>query len=164
MVSRRFAACGRPETEALARTDAQIRDELLAAFDRDPRLETARIAAEVNNGVVTLTGTVLGQNQLVAVEDLTARVGGIRGVANYLVPLAEFTGNSTAPEPARDRVGRGARILYRLLVVWTLSAMFALVGWILIAFGLTGLTDGMVAVVFVTVFAVGGIAALLSEL
>lgn len=72
------------------RTDADIQEDVLAELDFDPRIEATDVGVRVQDGVVTLFGTVDTYAQRVAAEECAHRVRGVRAVANELEvkPLA----------------------------------------------------------------------------
>ncbi len=72
------------DTRAL-KTDAQIRRDTLDELERHWRFKPAEIGVEVDNGVVTLTGTVTSYAKLLAAADVASSIAGVRGVANELV-------------------------------------------------------------------------------
>lgn len=69
----------------LDRTDLQVQEEIAAQVSWDPRFEPAEIGVEVDQGVVTLRGTVSSYQKLVAAGELAAGVRGVKAVANELV-------------------------------------------------------------------------------
>lgn len=71
-------------TTSIFKTDAQIRQDTLDELERDWRFKPAEIGVEVDQGVVTLTGTVSSYTKLLAAGDITADIAGVRGVANEL--------------------------------------------------------------------------------
>ena len=74
-----------------AKTDAQIRDDVIEEIERDPRFEPAEFGVEVDNGIVTLDGTVSSYEKVLLAADTAATIAGVRGVANELVVRARGT-------------------------------------------------------------------------
>jgi osmotically-inducible protein OsmY len=64
--------------------DARLTAEVLAALRRDTYLRPLQMQVAVDNGTVTLTGSVDSQINRRAAEDAARRVVGIRDVRNYL--------------------------------------------------------------------------------
>jgi len=75
-----------------ARTDLAIHEQIVAELDWDARFDPAEIGIEVDDGVVTLRGTVSSYSKLRAAIDLVARTVGVRAVVDRLVvrsPMAQ---------------------------------------------------------------------------
>jgi len=68
-----------------ARTDAQIQKDVIAELAWDTRVEPSEVGVEVDNSVVTLTGTVSSWAKKLAAEEAAHRVAGVLDVANDLV-------------------------------------------------------------------------------
>jgi len=65
------------------RTDEAIRDDVLDELEWDPAIpEPSQIGVAVENGVVTLTGTVSSYAIKRAAEEAARRVEGVRAIAN----------------------------------------------------------------------------------
>lgn len=85
------------------RTDASIRDAVLAELKWDPKLTAAAdIAVAVKDGVVTLSGFVRSYYEKDEAEKAAKRVYGVKGVANDIEVKSAWT--RTDPEIARDAV------------------------------------------------------------
>lgn len=85
------------------RTDASIRESVLAELKWDPKLTaTDDIAVAVKDGVVTLSGFVRSYFEKDAAEKAVKRVYGVKGVANNIEVKSAWT--KTDPEIARDAV------------------------------------------------------------
>ncbi len=69
---------------AVFKTDAQLREDVMEEIERDWRFKPAEIGVEVDQGVVTLTGTVSSYTKLMAAADIAAEIAGTKGVANEL--------------------------------------------------------------------------------
>lgn len=61
-----------------AMSDKQLQQDILDVFQWDPRVETAGISVNVENGVVTLTGAVGTDEERVAAAEDIAHVAGVR--------------------------------------------------------------------------------------
>ncbi len=72
-------------TSILDRSDPQLQEEIAAELAWDPRFDPAEIGVEVDQGVVTLRGTVATYQKLVAAGEIAADVRGVKAVANDLV-------------------------------------------------------------------------------
>ena len=66
------------------KTDKQIQLDVLAELDRDFRFRPAEIGVEVDQGVVTLTGTVSSYLKIGQAAELATAVSGVRDIANKL--------------------------------------------------------------------------------
>jgi osmotically-inducible protein OsmY len=64
------------------KTDVEIQREVLEELAWDTRVECTDVGVEVNNGVVTLTGTVSSWAKKLAAEEAAHRVAGVLDVAN----------------------------------------------------------------------------------
>jgi osmotically-inducible protein OsmY len=67
------------------KSDAQIRRDTLDELERHWRFKPAEIGVEVDDGVITLTGTVTSYAKLLAAADVASTIAGVKGVANELV-------------------------------------------------------------------------------
>lgn len=67
------------------RTDLQLQEEVATEIGWDPRFTAGEVGVEVDQGVVTLRGTVSSYQKLIAAADLAAGVAGVKAVANDLV-------------------------------------------------------------------------------
>lgn len=66
------------------KSDAQLQQDVLDELERDWRFKPAEIGVEVDQGIVTLSGTVSSYTKLVAAADIAAEIAGVKGVANEL--------------------------------------------------------------------------------
>jgi osmotically-inducible protein OsmY len=66
----------------VTRTDIDIQRDVLAELKWDPEVEPTDVGVEVDDGVVTLTGTVDSYMKRWAAERAALRVAGVRAVAN----------------------------------------------------------------------------------
>ena len=64
--------------------DGQIRDRLSEAVDRDTSLKDRNIDFDVNNGVVTVKGTVRSQAEKNRVDEIVKNAAGVKDFANGL--------------------------------------------------------------------------------
>jgi len=67
-----------------SRVDAAIQRNVLEEFDWDPQIEPAEVGVQVDDGVVTLTGSVDSYVKKLAAERAAQRVDGVRAVADDL--------------------------------------------------------------------------------
>jgi osmotically-inducible protein OsmY len=63
-------------------TDVEIQQDVMDEIDWDPEVEVTDVGVEVDDGVVTLTGTVESYARRWAAEHAALRVTGVRAVAN----------------------------------------------------------------------------------
>src|SRR5258706_7261772 len=89
-------------TSTPIRTDAAIRESVLAELQWDPKITSSDIALAVKDGVVTLSGYVSSYWEKDAAEKAVKRVYGVRGVANDL--QVKLLSTRTDPEITRDAV------------------------------------------------------------
>lgn len=68
----------------LSSLNERLRDDVLAEIDQDPKVNAARVGVAVDDGVVTLTGTVSSLAQKWAVEDAVKRVKGVHAIAEEI--------------------------------------------------------------------------------
>jgi osmotically-inducible protein OsmY len=81
--SRPGFGCGAiAERRDATRTDAELQRAVLAELAWDPRVEETEVGVEVDQGVVTLTGTVSSYMKRLAAQEAAHRVAGVRDVAN----------------------------------------------------------------------------------
>jgi osmotically-inducible protein OsmY len=66
----------------VSKTDAEIHKDVISELTWDPRVEETEVGVEVDQGVVTLTGTVGSWAKRRAAEDAAHRVFGVLDVAN----------------------------------------------------------------------------------
>jgi osmotically-inducible protein OsmY len=64
----------------VARTDADMRQDVLSALRADPVIATAPVTATVHDGIVSLHGHVWNRNEKIAATAAAASVAGVRGV------------------------------------------------------------------------------------
>jgi osmotically-inducible protein OsmY len=64
------------------KTDVEIQRDVMDELDWDPEIEVTDVGVEVDDGVVTLTGTVRQYATKMAAERAAFRVAGVRAVAN----------------------------------------------------------------------------------
>ncbi len=83
------------------RTDEEIQRDVLAELDWDPEVEVTDVGVEVDDGVVTLTGTVDSFLKKWAAERAALRVEGVRAVVNHLEVVPRGVGVRTDTDIAR---------------------------------------------------------------
>jgi osmotically-inducible protein OsmY len=69
----------------MTRSDVEIQQDVLAELKWDPEVEPTEVGVEVDDGVVTLTGTVDSYWKKWAAERAAMRVDGVRAVANDII-------------------------------------------------------------------------------
>ncbi|MBF8298966.1 MAG: hypothetical protein HW397_15 [Dehalococcoidia bacterium] len=69
-------------TRIHAKTDSQIKTEVLDELKWDPRIDETDVGVEVDKGVVTLTGTVKSYGKRLAAQEAAHQVAGVLDVAN----------------------------------------------------------------------------------
>lgn len=68
------------ETDA----DKRIRQDVDAVIARDPALKDRPISVSIDNGDITVTGTVRTETERQKINELAMHVGGVKSVANAL--------------------------------------------------------------------------------
>lgn len=86
---------------AARKTDAQIQQDVLRELRWDPRVDETDVGVEVDDGVVTLSGTVDNWARKYAATEAAHRVRGVLDVANDVVVKAPGTGAPTDTDIAR---------------------------------------------------------------
>lgn len=76
---------------AVVRSDLDIHAQIVAELDWDERFHPGEIGVEVDDGVVTLRGTVSSYAKLRGATDLVSRIAGVRAVVDRLVVRAPLT-------------------------------------------------------------------------
>jgi osmotically-inducible protein OsmY len=66
------------------KSDSQIQQDVLQELRWDPRVEETEVGVEVDNGAVTLSGTVSSWAKRVAAQEAAHRVAGVLDVANNI--------------------------------------------------------------------------------
>lgn len=92
------------------RTDKQIQLDVLAEIDRDWRFKHAELGVEVDDGIVTLLGTVSSYVKVAEAARIASGIAGVRAVANKLTV-------QVAPDLALDDTGIAKRV--RSALEWT---------------------------------------------
>lgn len=89
------------------RTDAEIQQDVLDEIDWDPEVEVTDVGVEVDDGVVTLTGTVDTFSVKWAAGRAALRVAEVRAVANDIEvrPARTDTDIARAVADALERAG-----------------------------------------------------------
>ena len=66
------------------RSDDRVREEICDCMTDDPMLDASEIVVVVNNGEVTLSGSVTSRDQKRRAEDVAERISGVKDVTNQL--------------------------------------------------------------------------------
>src|SRR5690349_10847410 len=66
------------------KNDIQLRDDIEAELDWDPRFDARDIGIAVKNGVVTLTGHVKSYAERIAAQEAAQTISGVKAIANDL--------------------------------------------------------------------------------
>jgi osmotically-inducible protein OsmY len=66
------------------RSDERIREEVCEVLARHPRIDATEIEVDVNDGEVTLTGTVIEKSMKRMAADIVDDVPGVRDVFNHI--------------------------------------------------------------------------------
>lgn len=74
-------------TKSNTRADEQIAEDVQRALRLDNDVPDERIRVEVNDGMITLEGSVDQSVQKEAAQDAANKVLGVRGVSNRIVVL-----------------------------------------------------------------------------
>jgi osmotically-inducible protein OsmY len=83
------------------KTDAEIQQDVIQELKWDSRVEETEVGVEVDNGVVTLTGTVTSWAKRVAAQEAAHRVFGVLDVANDIAVQVPGTLARTDTEVAQ---------------------------------------------------------------
>jgi osmotically-inducible protein OsmY len=84
----------------LKKTDSEVQQEVLRELKWDTRIDETDVGVEIDDGIVTLTGTVSSWGKRVAAEEAAHRVRGVLDVANDIVVKIPGTGARTDTEIA----------------------------------------------------------------
>lgn len=90
-------------TETDRKTDRQIQLDVLAEIDRDWRFKHAELGVEVDDGIVTLLGTVSSYVKVAEAARIASGIPGVRAVANKLTV-------QVSPDLAIDDTGVAKRV------------------------------------------------------
>lgn len=85
-------------------SDEDIQQRVLQELRWDPRVEPTDVGVEVDNGVVTLTGTVESYAMKMAAEEAAKRVYGVKAVANDIQVKLPFERTRTDTDIAAAAV------------------------------------------------------------
>jgi osmotically-inducible protein OsmY len=83
------------------KTDVEIQRDVMDEIDWDPEVEVTDVGVEVDDGVVTLTGTVDHYATKLAAERAAFRVEGVRAVANDVAIHARWGDERTDTDVAK---------------------------------------------------------------
>lgn len=86
----------------IMKTDAEIQQDVLDELDWDPEIEVTDVGVEVDDGVVTLTGTVDMYTTKLTAERAAFRVAGVRAVANDIRIQPTWSGERTDTQIAQS--------------------------------------------------------------
>jgi osmotically-inducible protein OsmY len=92
----------RPFGEARVKTDSQVKKDVAAELKWNPAIDATKIGVEVTNGIVTLSGTVGTYAEKWAVEKVTQRVVGVKGLAVEIEVAVDNSGLRTDVDIARS--------------------------------------------------------------
>jgi hypothetical protein len=97
------------------RSDDRIEEDINEQLTRHPEIDATEIEVNVNNGEVTLTGTVDDRYDKRLAEDIAESVSGVRDVHNQIRVSSGATGATGEREVARtaEREGRGRETTQR---------------------------------------------------
>jgi osmotically-inducible protein OsmY len=83
------------------KTDAEVQQDVIRELKWDSRVDETDVGVEVDNGIITLTGTVSSWGKRIAAEEAAHRVRGVLDVANDIVVKVPGTGGRTDTEVAQ---------------------------------------------------------------
>jgi osmotically-inducible protein OsmY len=83
------------------KTDKQVQQDVLRELKWDPRVDETDVVVEVDNGIVTLTGSVGSYAQRMAAQKAVHRVAGVLDVANDIQVLVPGSHARTDTEIAQ---------------------------------------------------------------
>ena len=92
------------------KTDRQIQLDVLAEIARDVRFHPTEIGVEVDDGIVTLTGTVSSYVKLGQAADIAAGVYGVKDVANKLTVETSTIDDTKLAQAVRDALRWDAEV------------------------------------------------------
>lgn len=84
--------------------DTQLRHDVEAELDWDPRFDSRQIGVAVRNGVVALTGHVGSYSQRQAAQEAAQLVAGVKALANDIAVELAYSEQRSDPELAEDAV------------------------------------------------------------
>jgi osmotically-inducible protein OsmY len=85
--------------------DTQLRHDVEAELDWDPRFDSRQIGVAVKNGVVALTGHVGSYSERRAAQEAAQMVAGVKAIANDIAVELAFDDKRSDPELAEDALG-----------------------------------------------------------
>ena len=85
-------------------SDGTLQRNVMDEFDWDPEVETTEVGVEVDDGVITLTGSVDSYAKKYAAERAAQRVDGVKAVANDLLVHPAGLGERTDTDIAHAAV------------------------------------------------------------
>jgi osmotically-inducible protein OsmY len=81
--------------------DAEVQQDVIRELKWDSRVDETDVGVEVDNGIITLTGTVSSWGKRIAAEEAAHRVRGVLDVANDIIVKVPGTGGRTDTEIAQ---------------------------------------------------------------
>lgn len=105
------AAADAPKESAslgAAMDDTAITAKVKERLSSDDRLQTATIAVETNNGVVTLSGSAPTAEARSAAEELARNVAEVQGIDNKIAAPGTMDDMTAKAEGAADKLGQSA--------------------------------------------------------
>lgn len=80
------------------RSDQRILEDVCDRLTEDPRVNASDVEVKINDGVVTLSGTVQSREEKRAAEDCVESVAGVKDVSNNLRVSSGVIGTPGAPQ------------------------------------------------------------------
>jgi osmotically-inducible protein OsmY len=119
------------EVKPATRSDPKIRGDVLSALGQDPVTETWQIDVQVDDGVVTLRGTVDSYLEKQLADAVAKRVRGARGLRNRLtIDSPQDREDDAIGEDVRARLFADARIRSGLISVEVADGRVELGGFV----------------------------------
>lgn len=85
--------------ETATASDQEIREEFLKQIEENSWAPSALVEAQVENGVVTLVGTILDERDRVALKVLAENIPGVKEVRDELIWIDPYSGMVIGAEP-----------------------------------------------------------------
>ena len=92
------------KTETLSKSDLQLKDDIIAELKWEPSIKEAQIGVIVEDGIVSLTGSVESWAEKAAADNAAQRVFGVKAVANEIEIRLPATGERSDADVARAAV------------------------------------------------------------
>lgn len=87
----------------MKKTDGELQRDVMDELEWEPSVDHAQIGVTVNDGVVTLSGTVKSYPEKLAAEKATQRVAGVRAIAEE-IKVRYTAGPNTADDEIAKRI------------------------------------------------------------